>query len=116
MASGCFATTRPGASSIRSPRASISAGQLDAGTQADLVIDFGPSYGIWSYFNSVYWSQVSYLSSTALVVADFDGDGHDEIAIGFPENGVWRYSATAATPWTFLSSQAASALIASRIH
>ena len=94
----------------------IAAGQLDAGTQADLVVDFGPSVGIWTYFNSAAWSPLHYLSSTALVVADFDGDGRDEIAIGFGEAGVWRYSATAASPWTFVSAAPASALVASRIH
>ena len=94
----------------------IAAGQLDSGTQADLVVDFGPTYGIWTYFNSAAWSQLHYLSSTGLVVADFDGDGRDEVAIGFGVSGLWRYSAIAASPWTFINPAAVSALVASRIH
>ena len=94
----------------------IAAGQLDGGTQTDLVVDFGPSFGIWTLSNSAVWSQVHYLSSTAIALADFDGDGRDEIAIGFDALGVWRYTVTAASPWTFVHSAAVSALVASGIH
>jgi hypothetical protein len=30
----------------------IAAGHFDAGPQADLIVDFGPSFGIWTYSNS----------------------------------------------------------------
>jgi len=94
----------------------IAGGQLDSGTQPDLVIDFGPTYGVWTYRNSAVWAQLHSLSSTGLVVADFDGDGKDEIAIGLGAAGVWRYSAISGSPWTFLTSATASALVASRVH
>jgi hypothetical protein len=94
----------------------IAAGQLDPGNQTDLVLDFGPSYGIWTYLNSATWSPLHWQSSSALAVADFDGDGRDEVAIAFGAAGVWRYSATAVSAWTFLSPATASALVGSRIH
>ena len=87
------------------PAKAIAGGQLDSGTQADLVIDFGSAFGIlhWQSRNSATWSQLHSQTSTGLVVADFDGDGKDEVAIGFGSAGVWRYSAIAATPWNFLT-------------
>jgi hypothetical protein len=98
------------------PANAIGGGQLDSGTQPDLVIDFGPTYGIWTYRNSTAWTQLHSLSSTGLVVADFDGDGQDEVAIGFGAAGVWRYSAIAASPWTFLTPSPASGFAAGRLH
>ena len=69
----------------------IAGGQLDAGSQADLVIDFGPTYGIWTYHNSTSWSQLHTLSSSATAVADYDGDGRDEIERRMPNQpSPWR--------------------------
>jgi len=94
----------------------IAAGRLDPGTQADLVIDFGATYGIYTYRNSAAWVPLHYLTSTGLTVADYDGDGRDEVAIGFGASGVWRYSAIAASPWTYVNAAPVTALVSGRIH
>ena len=48
----------------------IAAAQLDAGTQVDLVIDFGPGVGLHTYTNSSTWALLNSLTAQGLVVAD----------------------------------------------
>ena len=68
---------------------SLAAGQLDGGTQADLVIDFGPGLGLWTYRNSAAWVPLHPSTAQGVVVADLDGDGRDEVTAGFGAAGLW---------------------------
>ena len=80
--------------------------------QVDLVIDFGVTYGIWTYHNDTTWNCLHDLTAEALVVEDFDGDGRDEIVISFGAAGLWRNKNGA---WT-LHQASVSALVTGRIH
>jgi hypothetical protein len=48
-----------------------------------------------------------------LVAADFDGDGRDDVVIGFGAAGVWKFSNNA---WSFVHPYPVTALAAGRIH
>ena len=80
---------------------------------ADIVVDFGAGLGVWVYRNSATWTQLHSLHSQGLVIADFDGDGCDEIVIGFGAAGLWKNNNNV---WTFLNPYPVKALVASRIH
>jgi len=56
----------------------------------DLVIDFGPQYGIWAMMNNDTWADIHPLSSINLNIGDIDGNGQDDIIIDFVSpNGIW---------------------------
>ena len=95
------------------PAIAIAAGQLDSGTAADLVLDFGPGFGIWTFRESLAWVQLHPKSAQGLTVADFDGDGLDDIVIGFGSDGIWKYSKNT---WTFLHPQGVGGLAATGLH
>jgi hypothetical protein len=62
---------------------------------ADLAIDFGPAYGLWSYVDaggaSPAWQQLHGLSPTRLARGDLDGNGRTDLIVTFPGYGVWAF-------------------------
>ena len=57
----------------------------------DLVVNFGPTYGIW-VLRQTSWMQVHGWSAKTIVSGDFDGNGQDDLAIDFfPNAGVWLW-------------------------
>jgi len=91
----------------------IEAAHIDAGTQIDLVFDFGPGWGLWTYDNDVDWARLHGLSSQGLAAGDFDGDGRVELVVGFGDAGLWRYADGA---WSHLHSAGPGALAIGRLH
>ena len=58
----------------------------------DIVIDFGPGYGIWIRMNNSTWTQLHTLSPETMTIGDIDGSGKDEIIIDFgPGHGIWVF-------------------------
>ena len=56
----------------------------------DLVIDFGPQYGIWALLNTAQWLQMHSLSARQIVAADLDNNGRTDLVIDFgPQYGIW---------------------------
>ncbi len=49
----------------------------------DLVIDFGPPYGIYAWLNGGGWSQIHSLSGQSITAVDFNADGKSDLAIDF---------------------------------
>ena len=69
------------------------AGDLDGLGLDDLVIDFGPPYGLWILFNGGTWRPLHGFSAEHVALADLDGLGRDEIVIDFGAlYGLWKYS------------------------
>ena len=65
-------------------------GDLDGNCQGELVIDFGPSFGIWVWQNNTRWVQLHGLSPEDMVIGDLDGNGRDDAIIDFgPAFGIW---------------------------
>ena len=75
------------------PIAHIAAGDIDGNKKADLVIDFGPAYGVWVFRNGTAWSQLHGFSTEGFTLADRDATGKDEVVIDFgPAYGLWQYA------------------------
>ena len=63
---------------------------LDGNGQDEVIIDFGPSLGIWVRRNDSSWFQLHTISAEAMVTGDMDGNGQDEVIIDFgPSFGIW---------------------------
>jgi len=59
---------------------------------AELIVDFGTRYGIWSWRpnTSNGWMQIHTLSANSMVVADLNCDGNDDLIIDFGSPyGIW---------------------------
>ncbi len=86
----------PGAARIGSVTiAGISLSLTQAGTTAappeDMVVDFGPGYGIWVQRGTT-WSQLHGSSPEAMSRADLDGNGSDDLVVDFGAAfGVWSW-------------------------
>ena len=52
----------------------IVAADLDNNGRTDLVIDFGPQYGIWALLNTAQWLPIHPLSPREIVAAHLDGN------------------------------------------
>jgi hypothetical protein len=46
----------------------------DAGGKDDVIIDFGPSAGVWVMYNDSSWSNISDLSPEGISSEDMDGN------------------------------------------
>lgn len=74
-----------------SPYLTVS-GNLDADPGQDLILDFGPQYGIHIYYNNSAWMQLHTLSSDSITAADMDGNGIDDIIVDFgTPYGLWMH-------------------------
>ncbi len=83
-------------------------GDMDGDGKAEVIIDFGPSFGIWVRKNDSIWVQLVDLSPEAMVTGDMDGDGKDEVIIDFgPSFGIWvRKNDSIWVQWHSLSPEA----------
>ena len=74
----------------------VAAGDLDGKGTDDLVIDFGPQYGLWVHHNDATWTPLHGFSAQDVGTADLDGIGGDEVIVNFgPPHGLWAYSRVA---------------------
>lgn len=72
--------------------------------KSDLLLPFGPTYGLWRLDLGTSWSQVHPISPEAVVAADLDGDGADEIVADFgPTYGVFARAGVAPNAWSQLT-------------
>jgi hypothetical protein len=75
-----------------------------ATTRKGLAIDFGALYGIWVLQYGVGWTNLHSLSPEAMVTADLDGNGIEEVIVDFGSvYGVWAWFNNAT--WLQLYSQ-----------
>lgn len=69
----------------------IVTGDLDGTATDELIVDFGPSYGVWVRWNGATWSQLNPASPINMAVGDIDNNGRADAIINFPNAGVWAY-------------------------
>jgi len=74
----------------------------------DVIIDFGPQYGIWAWMNNASWADIHSLSPMSMVIGDIDGSGQDDLIADFSPSGIWilmNYN-----NWVFLHGQSANSM------
>ncbi len=59
-----------------------------------LVVDFGPSWGLFGYDENDLWTLLNSNDPDAMVTADIDNDGQDELAVSFPGMGLYIWDGT----------------------
>ena len=64
-------------------------GDMDNNGQGDVIIDFGPSFGIYVRMNNAFWIQLHPLSPESMVIGEMDGSGLDDAIIDFGAAGIW---------------------------
>lgn len=69
----------------------IATGDLDGTGLDELVIDFGPNYGVWIRWNGATWRQLNPLSPLNMTVGDIDNNGRADLVVTFPNIGVWAF-------------------------
>ena len=63
-----------------------------APSRDDLVVDFGPTNGLWlRNGDTAGWTQLHTLSAKNIVTGDLDGNGTDEVIVDFGPQGIWIY-------------------------
>jgi hypothetical protein len=92
----------------------LAAGDLDGNGVADLVIDFGPAWGVWLRSNGTTWSQLHPFTSENIVIADLDGNGKAEAIVDFGALGLWDYEA--GRGWQLVHPFNPGAMAAGRLH
>ncbi|TGO01939.1 hypothetical protein PN36_33930 [Candidatus Thiomargarita nelsonii] len=55
----------------------------------DVIIDFGPSIGTYTFMNNSSWAKVHNLSAKSMVTGDIDGSGQDDVIFDFPSYGIF---------------------------
>lgn len=76
----------------------------------DLLVDFGPSYGIWLRLNDASWVPLHGTSSRGLASGDVDGDGRSDPLIDFgPAYGLWLWKNNRS--WQQIHGTSASAIL-----
>lgn len=76
---------------------------------ASLAVNFGPPYGAWTLTGSA-WGPLHGLSPVAMVSADLDGSGIDDLVINFG-SGVGVYAWLNHATWTFLHPSSPSRMV-----
>jgi hypothetical protein len=70
--------------------ARMAAGDMNRDGRDELIVDFGPSYGIYVLNYTVGWTQLHSVSSEDLAAGDLDGNGQYEVIIDFgPSYGLY---------------------------
>jgi hypothetical protein len=88
---------------------------MDGNGRADLVIDFGPACGLWTFRNNTDWTSLHGLTAEGFLVTDRDGTGKDEILVDFgPNYGLWQYANDGG--WDQLHSLSPASMVAGRFH
>jgi hypothetical protein len=68
----------------------------------DVVVDFGPSFGIWVWMNNSSWGKLHSLSPESMVTGDLDNNGQDDLIVDFGAPfGLW-VRMNNSTPWVKL--------------
>ena len=71
----------------------------------DLVVDFGPAYGLYARYNDASWLRLSGLSPVIMTTGDVDGNGAGKVIAYFEGIGIWAKGN--GTDWTRLHSLSA---------
>lgn len=67
-------------------------GDLDGNGLDDLVVNFGPGVGIYTWMNHATWVAIHNAAPTRMAIGDLDNDGRDDLVVVFPGSGVWHLS------------------------
>ncbi|HEY7442338.1 MAG TPA: hypothetical protein VH701_07965, partial [Vicinamibacterales bacterium] len=95
--------------------AHVAAGDIDGNGLADLVMDFGAPYGLWTFRNNTSWVPLHGSSAEGIVLADRDGTGKDAIVIDFGSTyGLWQYAND--STWSAIHPFSPSVMAAGRFH
>jgi len=61
-----------------------------AAVAEELVLNFGPPYGVYQYDQAGGWKQWNTVNPSQMVTLDLNGDGTDELVAGFPGYGLYK--------------------------
>jgi hypothetical protein len=56
-----------------------------------LAYSFGPSGGLWIYWNNQSWRQLHNLSPSVFIPADLDGNGYTDLVVNFDGIGIFAW-------------------------
>jgi hypothetical protein len=82
-----------------------------AGATQDLVVDFGPPFGLWIRASDTgAWMALSPMSAKSIVTGDLDGSGIDEVVVDFGSSkGIWVWAND--SEWHQLETRSASRMV-----
>jgi hypothetical protein len=87
----------------------VACARLTVGSKDSVVVNFGPSYGIWALNNDI-WSQVHPVSALSMAVGNFDSDARKDLVIDFGSPyGIWTFFN--GTTWSQLRSISARQIV-----
>jgi hypothetical protein len=70
--------------------ARMAAGDVTGDGKDELLVDFGPTYGVWMFNNT--FTQLHGMTSQDLLLGDLDGNGRSDVLIDFgPGVGLWLF-------------------------
>jgi hypothetical protein len=75
----------------------------------ELVLDFGPTYGLYQYDQIGGYKQWNTVNPSQMVTIDLNGDGADELVAAFPDYGLYTYDST--NGWQLISTVIPDAMI-----
>ena len=59
---------------IGSDGAELADGGMETESEDDLIVDFGPSFGLWVFLNNTTWTQLHPLSPEEMATGEIDGN------------------------------------------
>ena len=51
----------------------IVTGDIDGDAKADILVDFGATYGLWAFMNNATWTQLHSVSPEQVITGEVDG-------------------------------------------
>jgi hypothetical protein len=60
----------------------------------ELILNFGPAYGLWQYDQTGGWKQWNMVNPSQMATIDLNGDGTEELVAAFPGYGLYTYDST----------------------